>query len=56
MIVVDEASTLDEGVWQQSVSLATQIACAEREVAMRRRVYPSWTEKGRMTQAKAEVG
>jgi len=29
-------------------------ACAAREVAMRRRVYPRWVEQKRMTQALAD--
>lgn len=29
-------------------------AAAEREVKMRKRVYPRWVEQGRMTQAKAD--
>jgi hypothetical protein len=29
--------------------------CAEREVAMRRRVYPSLVEKGRMSQQQADL-
>lgn len=28
--------------------------CAEREVKMRKRVYPRWVEQGRMTQEKAD--
>jgi hypothetical protein len=35
--------------------LAEQIACVERELAMRRRAYPRWTEAGKMTQAKADA-
>jgi len=36
------------------VSLDEQIACVEREIAMRRRVYPKWVGKGRMTPARAD--
>lgn len=35
-------------------SLTDMIACAPREVSMRRRVYPNWVKAGRMTQAKAD--
>ncbi len=35
------------------VSLADQLACCEREVKMRERVYPGWVERGRMTPQKA---
>ncbi len=31
------------------------LACAEREVRMRRRVYPRWVAEGRMTKAKADL-
>lgn len=37
------------------VSLADQIACVKREVAMRRKVYPRWVAAGKMTQAKADT-
>jgi hypothetical protein len=30
------------------------VSCVEREIAMRKRVYPSRTANGRMTKAKAE--
>lgn len=36
-----------------ALDAATLAACAEREAAMRRRVYPRWVESGRMTQGKA---
>lgn len=29
-------------------------SCLEREIKMRRRVYPRWVADGRMTQAKAD--
>ena len=35
-------------------SLAEQIACIEREIAMRVRVYPRQISAGRMTQVKAD--
>lgn len=31
-----------------------QIECAERELAMRQRVYPKWVEMKKMTQMKAD--
>lgn len=31
-----------------------QIECVDREIRMRRRVYPRWVETGKMTQAKAD--
>lgn len=37
-----------------SVSLGRQIACVEREITMRERVYPGWVDKGRMTNATAD--
>jgi hypothetical protein len=36
-------------------TLAEQIACVERELTMRKRVYPRWTEANKMTQAKADA-
>lgn len=35
-------------------TLADQIACVEREIAMRYRVYPMWIEQRRMGQDKAD--
>jgi hypothetical protein len=32
----------------REVSLADQIACVRREIAMRERVYPKWVSAGRM--------
>ncbi len=37
-----------------SVPLPVQIACVERELRFRRRVYPRWVGEGRMTQAEAD--
>jgi hypothetical protein len=37
------------------VPLPAQIACIEREIAMRERVYPNWVASGRMSQAKADA-
>jgi hypothetical protein len=36
-------------------ALAEQIACVDRELTMRRRVYPRWTEAGKMTKVKANA-
>lgn len=36
------------------ITIDEQIAEAEREVAMRRRVYAQWVSHGRMTQRKAD--
>lgn len=36
------------------VSLDDQIACAKRELAMRRRAYARWVDQGRMTKADAD--
>jgi GH15 family glucan-1,4-alpha-glucosidase len=35
-------------------TLTDQIASARRELSMRRRVYPSWIERKRMTQTQAD--
>lgn len=34
--------------------LADQLACARRELALRRSCYPKWVQQGRMTQQKAD--
>jgi len=31
-----------------------QIACVTREIGMRRKVYPRWTDAGKITKAKAD--
>lgn len=36
------------------VSIERQIECVERELVMRRRVYPRFVESGRMTKAQAD--
>lgn len=36
------------------IDTADKLACAQRELTMRRRVYPRWVETGRMTQAKMD--
>lgn len=35
-------------------TIAEQLDAAERELAMRRRVYPKWVQDQKMTQAKAD--
>lgn len=37
-----------------AIQVTEQIACVEREIAMRKRVYPRWVADERMTQAKAD--
>jgi hypothetical protein len=37
-----------------AVSIEDQVACAERELKMRERVYPRWVGEGRMSQDKAD--
>lgn len=36
------------------IPYAEQIACVEREIAMRERVYPRWVADHKMTQKKAD--
>ena len=36
------------------IPLSAQIACVEREIAMRLRVYPRWVADKKMTLAKAD--
>ena len=38
----------------RQVSIKAQIECVERELKMRRRVYPRWVDDGKMSQAKAD--
>lgn len=37
----------------ETVPLARQVACVERELRMRRRAYPRWIAAGRMTEQEA---
>ena len=37
------------------ITLADEIACIRRELAMRRRVYPNWVKTGRMKAAEADT-
>ena len=39
---------------EMKISIADQIKCVERELAMRRRVYPNWVASKKMTQEKAD--
>jgi hypothetical protein len=43
------------GEKDMSIDLDVQIACLNRELAVRRLVYPKWIETGRMTRKKANV-
>ena len=36
------------------ISLHEMIVCIEREIAMRRRVYPRWVDAGKMKMDRAE--
>lgn len=38
----------------QPITLEQQIASVQREIGMRKRVYPSWVSKGKMKQAQAD--
>lgn len=37
-----------------SIDIDRQIACVRREVSMRRKVYPGWIQRGKMTQEEAD--
>ena len=37
----------------EAISAEFKLACARRELAMRRRVYPRWLEEGRISKALA---
>ncbi len=36
------------------INMADKLACVERELKMRRKVYPRWVEKGHMSLGKSE--
>jgi hypothetical protein len=36
-----------------TATLAEQVACVRREIALRERVYPNWVAAGRMKQTEA---
>jgi len=38
----------------QSVSYGDMITCAQRELALRQRVYPKWVREERMSRQKAD--
>lgn len=38
-----------------TISIADQIACVKREMAMRERVYPRWVTAGKIKQEKADL-
>lgn len=37
------------------ITSADKLACAERELKMRQRVYPRWVDAGKMSAGKAEL-
>lgn len=38
----------------EPITIERQIACVRREIGMRRKVYPGWVQRGKMTQDEAE--
>lgn len=36
------------------IPLEIQVACVEREIGFRQRVYPRWVQQGKMTQGKMD--
>lgn len=38
-----------------TVTIAEQVACVDRELGMRARVYPRWVKAGKLTQAAADL-
>lgn len=42
------------GIVVPEFTAAELVACADREVGLRRRVYPVWVRQGRMSQEKAD--
>jgi cbb3-type cytochrome oxidase cytochrome c subunit len=51
----------DRAAWQANalaapaVPYTDQLACAKRELRMRRQAYPAWVQQGKMTQAWAAL-
>jgi hypothetical protein len=43
-----------EGLGMSEISVDMQIACVERELALRRRVYPRWVKTGKFNQVRAD--
>ena len=39
---------------QTTIPLKRQLACARRELALRRKAYPGWVQRNKMTHAEAE--
>lgn len=39
---------------EEAITIADQIACVKREIAMRKSVYQRWIALGKMKQAQAE--
>lgn len=37
------------------IPLRQQVACVQREIRMRERVYPRWVQAGRISQAQADA-
>jgi hypothetical protein len=48
------AKAVAEHLADLPIPLSDQITCVEREIAMRRRVYPRWTAAGKMKPEAAE--
>lgn len=38
----------------EPITIERQIAAVRREISMRRKVYPGWVQRGRMTQDEAD--
>ncbi len=43
------------GLAVPTVTIAEQVACVDRELGMRARVYPRWVKAGKLTQAAADL-
>ena len=52
---VGDGAGSSAGLAVPSVTVAEMIACVERELAMRRRVYPRWVLAGKLTKAAADL-
>ena len=52
---VGDGAGSSTGLAVPAVTIAEQIACIDREIGMRGRVYPRWVKSGKLNQAAADL-
>lgn len=52
---VGDGAGSSAGLAVPDVTIAEQVACVERELGMRKRVYPRWVANGKLNQAAADL-